>query len=120
MCIRSCIRCLFRLRFRAKKWPYRISSSTFLEDLQRVPYSVWSEEKMLTRQIKRCGKAKMHEEKAATSKRKLSAEDRKLFFSLMLKKREVNPFSHWNEYESVDGVLIMRGKYRRRPCITLP
>lgn len=79
-----------------------------------------SEEEMLAIQIKRCDQVKVSESAIPISKRKLTAEDRKLFFSLMLKKREVNPFSHWNDYHSVGGVLVMKGKYRRRPCVTLP
>ena len=117
--MRSVIRCLFRLRLRRTKWPYRISASTFIEDTHRVPCVLCTEEQLFARQIKACGKAKAAKTGLAERKQ-LTAQDRKLFFSLMLKKREVNLSSHWNDYTNVSGVLVMNGKYKRQPCATLP
>lgn len=84
-----------------------------------MPCVNYTEEQLFARQIKACGKAKAVETVLAKRKQ-LTAEDRKLFFSLMLKKRGVNLLSHWNDYTNVNGMLIMNGKYKRQPCATQP
>lgn len=84
-----------------------------------MPCATYTEEQLFARQIKACVKAK-YAKTGLAERKPLTAEDRKLYFSLMLKKREVNLSSHWKDYTNVSGVLVMNGKYKRQPCGTLP
>lgn len=116
MCLVAVVRCLRSMRgkLRPRRWVYKVTSSSTLYDEMRRHMSLCQiETQILERQIRLCKHAKEAKSTALTAK-KLTQGDKKLFYSLMMKRRLSECSCEHSDYADVDGVLIMARKFEKR------
>ena len=113
-CVQRCVRgILVILRRRRKKWAYRISSSTFIDDTRRLPYSSLSEDQLFTQQILSCHNTKSMQPSQSSEGKKLSTRDKQVFYLLMSRHNEIKAFFKPSNYRNIGGVFVFHGVYQQ-------